>query len=47
MSQNIKHALKYTDTWLDIIKQSELPDRKLGEWIIDESVENFRNHFNA
>lgn len=47
MAQDLKDVLKYSDKWLDIIKQSELPDRKLGEWIIDESVDNFRNHFNA
>lgn len=46
MAQNLKNVLAYSNTWLDIIKQSDVPERKLGEWIISESIDNFRNHFN-
>nr|MDD3720512.1 aminotransferase class III-fold pyridoxal phosphate-dependent enzyme [Candidatus Gracilibacteria bacterium] len=41
-----KEALEYAQKWLKIIKQEELPDKELGEWIIKESVSNFKEHFN-
>jgi hypothetical protein len=36
----------YAEKWLKIIKQEPLPDRDLGEWIINESVYNFKEYFN-
>ncbi len=41
-----QHALEYANTWMDIIHRSELPDRENAQWIIDESIHNFSEHFN-
>ena len=39
-------ALEYANTWMDIIHRSELPSRENAQWIIDESIHNFSQHFN-
>lgn len=41
-----REALEYAKKWLKIIKQEELPDKDLWEWIISESTSNFKEHFN-
>lgn len=40
------NALEYANTWMDIIHRSELPDRENAQWIINESIHNFSEHFN-
>lgn len=47
MSKKLKNAQKYSEKWLKIIEKVELPDKKMAKWIIDESLDNFANHFNA
>lgn len=39
-------ALSYANTWLDIIKQENFPDEAQAKWIINESKQNFAEHFN-
>lgn len=39
-------ALEYSTKWLDIIKQNRFPDEPQAKWIIEESKENFAEHFN-
>lgn len=46
MSQSVESALKYAETWIDIIKSKKRPDTKKSEWIITESLHNFAEHFN-
>lgn len=46
MSKKVKEAIKYSEKWLNIIQQVELPEKKKAKWIIDESINNFSNHFN-
>lgn len=45
MTKNLDSALAYSDRWLEIIKQSEV-DEALGKQIIEESKQNFAEHFN-
>jgi putrescine aminotransferase len=45
MTQNLDHALAYSERWLDIIKKFEV-DEALGKEIIAESKQNFAEHFN-
>ncbi|OQY32358.1 MAG: putrescine aminotransferase [Anaerolineaceae bacterium 4572_5.2] len=46
MSQNLNSAHEYAEKWLEIIKHPELPSEDLGKWIIEESMNNFGEHFN-
>jgi len=46
MTQNFDNALSYSSQWLDIIKQENFPEEKQAKWIIDESKNNFAEHFN-
>lgn len=39
-------ALEYSNRWLDIIKQGNFPEESQAKWIIDESKNNFAEHFN-
>ena len=43
---NYDNALSYSSQWLDIIKQENFPEEKQAKWIIDESKQNFAEHFN-
>lgn len=43
---NYESALSYSNTWLDIIKQETFPDESQAKWIINESKQNFAEHFN-
>lgn len=47
MTKWIPEAIEYSGKWIDIIKQSDLPESGTAEWVIEESVSNFREHFNA
>src|SRR5512142_148308 len=43
---NFDNALSYSSQWLDIIKQETFPEENQAKWIIDESKNNFAEHFN-
>lgn len=43
---NYDNALSYSSQWLDIIKQGNFPEETQAKWIIDESKNNFAEHFN-
>ena len=43
---NYNNALSYSNTWLDIIKQEHFPEETQAKWIIEESKNNFAEHFN-
>ena len=43
---NYDNALSYSSQWLDIIKQETFPEEAQAKWIIDESKQNFAEHFN-
>jgi putrescine aminotransferase len=43
---NYTNALSYSSQWLDIIKQESFPEETQAKWIIDESTNNFAEHFN-
>lgn len=43
---NYNNALSYSSQWLGIIKQENLPDETQAKWIIEESKNNFAEHFN-
>jgi len=43
---NYDNALSYSSQWLDIIKQENFPDETQAKWIINESKNNFAEHFN-
>ena len=40
------NALAYSSQWLDIIKQENFPEETQARWIIEESKQNFAEHFN-
>lgn len=42
-----KQILNYAQDWLDVIKQKQNPTPDEAEWIIKESLHNFKEHFNA
>jgi len=46
MTRNISNALEYSNKWLGLIKDPSLPDQDTAKWIIDESKNNFAEHFN-
>jgi len=41
-----ENALSYSSQWLDIIKQGNFPEEEQAKWIINESKNNFAEHFN-
>lgn len=43
---NYNNALSYSSQWLDIIKQGNFPEETQAKWIIEESKNNFAEHFN-
>src|SRR6185436_779583 len=43
---NYDNALSYSTQWLDIIRQENFPEEAQAKWIIDESKNNFAEHFN-
>jgi len=43
---NYDNALSYASHWIDIIKQENFPEEKQAKWIIEESKNNFAEHFN-
>lgn len=43
---NYDNALSYSSQWLDIIKQGNFPEEEQAKWIINESKNNFAEHFN-
>jgi putrescine aminotransferase len=45
MPSEYEEALRYSERWLDIIKRTEV-DETLGKQIIEESRQNFAEHFN-
>ncbi len=47
MKAKKQSVLEYTHKWLEIIKEKQTPTRAEADWIIDESLHNFREHFNA
>ncbi len=47
MKEKKKNILNYTHKWLDIIKEKQTPTAEEADWIIAESLYNFREHFNA
>ena len=46
MTQDLNHATEYAKKWLEIIEKPERPPEDLGKWIIEESMQNFAEHFN-
>ena len=46
MTDTYDNALAYSNQWLEIIKQNHFPEETQAKWIIDESKNNFAEHFN-
>ena len=46
MATRYENALEYSQQWLRIIQQECFPDEGQAKWIIDESKQNFAEHFN-
>ena len=46
MPKDIQTALDYSTKWLELIKKPGLPDEETAKWIIEESKQNFAEHFN-
>ncbi len=47
MKEKKRNVLDYTAKWLDIIKTKQNPTPEEASWIITESLNNFREHFNS
>lgn len=47
MKESKKDILAYTHKWLEIIKEKQTPTLEEADWIANESLHNFREHFNA
>ncbi|NCO31382.1 hypothetical protein GW891_00715 [bacterium] len=47
MEKQKEFALEYSNKWLEIIKNKENPNINEADWMIKESVSNFKNHFNS
>ena len=45
MSSSLKHAIEYSQKWIDVIHQASVTEEE-GKWIIDESKCNFAEHYN-
>ena len=39
-------ALAYSSQWLDIIRQENFPEETQARWIVEQSTQNFAEHFN-
>lgn len=46
MARDVKNAREYAEKWIDLIKKPALPDEETAKWIIEESKNNFADHFN-
>ncbi len=46
MDTDFKGVLEYSTRWIDLIRQKDLPDEAAGKQIIEESRQNFAEHFN-
>ncbi len=46
MATSYESALAYSQQWLEIIKQQAFPNQDQAKWIIEESKQNFAEHFN-
>jgi len=46
MAIDYESALTYSNQWLEIIKQQNMPEEVQAKWIIEESKRNFAEHFN-
>src|SRR5512135_1481199 len=46
MIDTYEDALDYSSRWLEIIKQQNFPEEDQAKWIIEESKQNFAEHFN-
>ena len=45
MARNYEHAIEYSNKWIGIINKTTVPEEE-GKWIIEESKNNFAEHFN-
>ena len=45
MEKSIDDAIAYSKQWIDIMHQTQVPEKE-GKWIIEESKYNFSEHFN-
>lgn len=45
MSDHLR-ALEYANTWVDFIHTIHTPDARTSQWVIQESLSNFRDYFN-
>ncbi len=46
MNTNFEGALEYSARWIDLIRRIDLPGEEEGKQIIEESRQNFAEHFN-
>ncbi|HCK65431.1 MAG TPA: putrescine aminotransferase [Anaerolineae bacterium] len=46
MSYDYEDALDYSSRWIDLIHKQEFPTKELAHQIIDESKDNFAEHYN-
>ena len=46
MSYDYEDALDYSSRWIDLIHKQEFPTKELAHEIIDESKDNFAEHYN-
>ena len=46
MTPQFQSTIDYSEKWLDLIKDPSLPSTETAHWIIDESIQNFAEHFN-
>ena len=46
MMDTYEDALDYSSHWLEIIRQAGSPEEEQAKWIIEQSKENFAEHFN-
>ena len=46
MTEQYRSALEYSEKWLELIKNPQLPSTETAHWIIEESTNNFAEHFN-
>ena len=46
MATKLEGALDYSARWIELIRRKDLPDEAEGKRIIEESRQNFAEHFN-
>jgi putrescine aminotransferase len=46
MKASKKSVLAYSHKWLEIIKEKQIPTLEEANWIAEESLHNFHEHFN-